>query len=423
MSEILRSGVKGVDPGQSLAGRALGLEPGTLMRRVIAPQAFRSMVPALGNEFISTMKNSALASIIAVPELTLRTQQLASATFDYFSIYFATAVMYLALTAVLSVIQLLLEDALNLDRANSRSLLSRLIFSRRTRTAAETGNADIATAAAEEIPLGGAVALRAARQEIGDTILDISEVHKSYGANHVLKGITLSARQGEVVALLGPSGSGKSTLLRTINHLESIDSGTIRIAGSTLGYRESGTPLPEGHIARARVAARVGMVFQQFNLFHHLTTKENIAAPLRWIQHLDKDEAAECADALLSQVGLTAKADVLPRHLSGGQQQRVGIARALAAQPRVLLLDEPTSALDPELVSEVLEVIRGLAHDHGLTMIIATHQLRFALDVADRVVFMAGGVVVEEGSSDQVINRPQNPLTARFVNSMGPAEV
>jgi polar amino acid transport system permease protein len=423
ISEILRSGVKGVDPGQSLAGRALGLEPGTLMRRVIAPQAFRSMVPALGNEFISTMKNSALASIIAVPELTLRTQQLASATFDYFSIYFATAVMYLALTAVLSVIQLLLEDALNLDRAASRSLLSRLLFSRRPGTAAETGSADITTADADEIPLGGAVAPRAVRQEIGDTLLDISEVHKSYGANHVLKGITMSVRQGEVVALLGPSGSGKSTLLRTINHLESVDSGTIRIAGNTLGYREPGTPLPEGHIARARVTARVGMVFQQFNLFHHLTAKENIAGPLRWIQHLDKDEAAERTYALLSQVGLTAKADVLPRHLSGGQQQRVGIARALAARPRVLLLDEPTSALDPELVSEVLEVIRGLAHDHGLTMIIATHQLRFALDVADRVVFMAGGVVVEEGTSDQVINQPQNPVTARFVNSMGPAEV
>jgi polar amino acid transport system permease protein len=165
------------------------------------------------------------------------------------------------------------------------------------------------------------------------------------------------------------------------------------------------------------------MVFQQFNLFNHLTAKENIAAPLRWLQQLGKEEAAERADALLAQVGLTAKANVLPRHLSGGQQQRVGIARALAAQPRVLLLDEPTSALDPELVAEVLEVIRGLAHEHGLTMIIATHQLRFALDVADRVVFMAGGVVVEEGTSHQVINQPRNAVTARFVNSMRPAEV
>ena len=426
ISEILRSGVKGVDPGQSLAGRALGLEPGSLMRRVIAPQAFRSMVPALGNEFISTMKNSALASIIAVPELTLRTQQLASATFDYFEIYFATAVMYLALTAVLSVIQLLLEDALNLDRANSRSLLSRLIFRRRASKHAGTGTTDVTPLAADDIPIAAAAATsapRAARQEIGDTILDIEGLHKSYGSNEVLKGITMSVRQGEVIALLGPSGSGKSTLLRTINHLESVDSGTIRISGQTLGYRQFGTPLPEGRIARARVAAKVGMVFQQFNLFNHLTTRENIAAPLRWIQRLSKEEAAERADDLLAQVGLTAKADVLPRHLSGGQQQRVGIARALAAQPRVLLLDEPTSALDPELVAEVLEVIRGLAHDHGLTMIIATHQLRFALDVADRVVFMAGGVVVEEGTSDQVINHPKNPITARFVNSMGPAEV
>ncbi|MEV0669086.1 amino acid ABC transporter permease/ATP-binding protein [Mycobacterium sp. NPDC050441] len=405
VSEILRSGIKGVDPGQSLAGRALGLTPRTLMHRVIAPQAFRSMIPALGNEFVSTMKNSALASVIAVPELTLRTQQLASATFDYFSIYFATAVMYLALTAVLSVIQLILEDALNLDR-DDRSLLSRLGFRRRASTPTPPTDPSVAAAPAAE------------RQEIGDTILEIRDLHKAYGENQVLNGISMSVRQGEVIALLGPSGSGKSTLLRTINHLESVDTGTIRIAGQPLGYSQSGTPLSERQIARARIAAGVGMVFQHFNLFKHMTTKENIAAPLRWIQRLSKEEAAERAGLLLSQVGLADKAGVLPHRLSGGQQQRVGIARALAARPRVLLLDEPTSALDPELVAEVLGVIRGLAHHHGLTMIIATHQLRFALEVADRVVFMAGGVVVEEGSADQVITRPQSPVTARFVNAM-----
>lgn len=405
ISEILRSGIKGVDPGQSLAGRALGLQPRQLMRRVIAPQAFRSMVPALGNEFISTMKNSALASVIAVPELTLRTQQLASATFDYFSIYFATAVMYLALTAILSVIQLVLEDALNLDR-DRQSLLARAGFRRRASTQAPLP--DPVTTAPPP----------AERQEIGDTILEIRDLHKAYGENDVLSGISMSVRQGEVIALLGPSGSGKSTLLRTINHLESVDTGTIRIAGQTLGYSQSGAPLPEGQIARARIAAGIGMVFQHFNLFKHMTVKENVAAPLRWIQGLRKEEAAERADLLLSQVGLADKADVLPHRLSGGQQQRVGIARALAARPKVLLLDEPTSALDPELVAEVLGVIRGLAHHHGLTMIIATHQLRFALEVADRVVFMAGGIVVEEGSAEQVITRPQEPATARFVNAM-----
>lgn len=405
VSEILRSGIKGVDPGQSLAGRALGLEPRKLMRRVIAPQAFRSMIPALGNEFISTMKNSALASVIAVPELTLRTQQLASATFDYFSIYFATAVMYLILTAVLSVVQLILEDALNLDR-DHKSLLSRLGFRRRTRTPAPPPNPAVAPAAVAE------------RQDIGETILEVHDLHKAYGENRVLNGISMSVRQGEVIALLGPSGSGKSTLLRTINHLESVDTGTVRVAGQTLGYSQSGAPLPERQIARARIAAGIGMVFQHFNLFKHMTVKENIAAPLRWIQRLSPEEAAERADLLLSQVGLADKADVLPHRLSGGQQQRVGIARALAARPRILLLDEPTSALDPELVAEVLGVIRGLAHHHGLTMIIATHQLRFALEVADRVVFMAGGVVVEEGTAEQVITRPQDPVTARFVNAM-----
>ncbi|WP_235676862.1 ATP-binding cassette domain-containing protein [Mycolicibacterium porcinum] len=249
-------------------------------------------------------------------------------------------------------------------------------------------------------------------------MLEIRDLRKAYGQNHVLNGISMSVRQGEVIALLGPSGSGKSTLLRTINHLESVDTGTIRIAGQTLGYSQSGTPLPERQIARARIAAGIGMVFQHFNLFKHMTVKENIAAPLRWIQGLSKEQAAERADLLLSQVGLSDKADVLPHRLSGGQQQRVGIARALAARPKVLLLDEPTSALDPELVAEVLGVIRALAHHHGLTMIIATHQLRFALEVADRVVFMAGGVVVEEGSAEQVITRPQEPATARFVNAM-----
>jgi polar amino acid transport system permease protein len=332
--------------------------------------------------------------------------------------------MYLALTAVLSVIQLLLEDALNLDRTNRRSLLSRLVLRRRSQSSApDVADEPDAVATEPFVSRSTRTAPRAGRPEIGAPMIEIADLHKSYGDNEVLKGITTTVREGEVVALLGPSGSGKSTLLRTINHLESVDSGTIRIAGKTLGYRQFGAPLPEGRIAQLRVLARVGMVFQQFNLFHHLTTKENIAAPLRWIHHVDKDEASDRADALLAQVGLTAKANVLPRHLSGGQQQRVGIARALAAQPRVLLLDEPTSALDPELVSEVLEVIRSLAHDHGLTMIIATHQLRFALDVADRVVFMAGGVVVEEGTADQVINHPTNPTTARFVNSMGPAEV
>ncbi|WP_448006277.1 amino acid ABC transporter permease/ATP-binding protein [Agromyces bauzanensis] len=423
-AEIFRSGIRGVEPGQLAAGRALGMPPRTLMRRVTAPQAVRQMVPALGNEAIATMKNSALASIIAVPELTLRTQQLASATFDYFEIYFATGVVYLALTGILTVIQLLIEDALDFDRGQRRSMLSRLVPSRRVRATSEvaTDDADgLAAPSGPPRPLDPVSPVE--RPELGEIMIELEAVHKSYGDHEVLKGIDLAVRQGEVVALLGPSGSGKSTLLRAINALEPVDSGRVLVSGTAIGQDASGRRLPERTVAAQRVDLGVGMVFQQFNLFHHLTVIENIAAPLRWVEGMTTAEARARAEELLEQVGLSARADALPRQLSGGQQQRVGIARAIASHPRVLLLDEPTSALDPELVAEVLAVITDLAHTHGLTMVIATHQMRFAKDVADRAVFMAGGVVVEEGPADQVISRPDHPITARFMGAMSAAEV
>jgi polar amino acid transport system permease protein len=427
IAEIFRSGIKGIDPGQVMASRALGLRPSTLMRRVIAPQAIRHMVPALGNEAVSTMKNSAIASIIAVPELTMRTQQLASSTFDYFEIYFATAVMYLTLTALLTVIQLLIEDALNLDRANSRSLVSRF-FRRPGKPSGVTSVTDASSTVVNIDLLASTIegtAAHASTQSriIGEPVIEILDLHKSYGAHEVLAGINLTVRAGEVVALLGPSGSGKSTLLRTINQLETINSGAVLLDGKPMGRGDNGALLSESRLADQRRKVGVSMVFQQFNLFHHLTAKENITGPLTWVSGLSKEEISARADELIAQVGMTERASVLPRHLSGGQQQRIGIARALASQPRVLLLDEPTSALDPELVAEVLEVIRNLAHTHGLTMIIATHQLRFARDVADRVVFMANGVVIEEGPAAEVITNPQHPLTIRFVNAMEAAEV
>ncbi len=428
-AEIFRSGIKGVDPGQVAAGRALGLRPALLMRRVVAPQALRSMVPSLGSEAVTTMKNSALASIIAVPELTLRTQQLASATFDYFEIYFATAVMYLVLTAALTLIQLAVERALDLDRPARASL--RTWASRLGRPA--TG---VPAAPAEPDPrrvpdrtdsgLGSVARLTQADpppRSFGQALIEAYGLRKSYGENEVLRGIDLQIRQGEVVALLGPSGSGKSTLLRCINHLEGLDGGAVLVGGTSIGYGDRGGELVERHVAKQRVDAGVGMVFQQFNLFHHLTARENVAAPLRWVHGWSREDAAARADELLAQVGMAHRADALPRHMSGGQQQRVGIARALASNPRVLLLDEPTSALDPELVAEVLGVIQGLARQGGLTMIIATHQLRFAREVADRVVFMAGGVVVEQGTAEQVIGDPQVEATRRFVRAMDSAEV
>jgi len=231
--------------------------------------------------------------------------------------------------------------------------------------------------------------------------------------------LNLTVRTGEVVALLGPSGSGKSTLLRCMNRLEEWDSGVVRIGGRRVGFQEDGKPLSTSAIAEQRASVGVGMVFQQFNLFSHLTALENVAGPLRWVHGISAPEADQRARELLERVGLSHRADALPRHLSGGQQQRVAIARALAPRPSVLLLDEPTSALDPELVNEVLEVIRKLSVEDGLTMIISTHQLRFAKEVADRVVFLSNGTVTEEGLAHEVLTRPQHPLTARFLRVMG----
>ncbi|MCU1577774.1 MAG: transporter permease [Leifsonia sp.] len=419
-AEIFRSGVLGVDRGQVLAGQALGMRPDRIMRHVIAPQAGRSIIPALGNEAIAVMKNSALASIIAVPELTLRSGQLASATFAYFGIYFASGVMYLLITGAIAAIQLLLEDAVNLDRTHRPSVVSRLMPWRRpvaSLTEPDSTSPDL-WAELDLLPEPGATAARVVRPRSDRTLIQISDLHKSYGRNEVLRGIDLDVREGEVVALLGPSGSGKSTLLRTINHLETTDAGSVLIGGERLGYRDDGRSLPEKVVAEKRAQAGVGMVFQHFNLFAHLTARENVAAPLRWVDGISSEDALERADVLLARVGLADRAEMLPRHLSGGQQQRVAIARALAANPRVLLLDEPTSALDPELVAEVLAVIRSLAHEEGLTMVIATHQLGFARDVADRVVFMAGGVVVEQGPAVEVIGSPQSPAFSRFLHAM-----
>ncbi len=411
-AEIFRSGVRGVDPGQLAAARALGLVPKVVAMRVVVPQVARISVPALGNEAIATMKNSALASIIAVPELTLRTQQLTSATFDYFSVYFATGVMYLALTGVLTVVQLLLEDTLNLDRRQRRSALSRLVPTPRSQPAPVEPPADTPPDLAPDGP----------PRSIGSELIRLTGVHKSYGEHPIFAGVDLSIRSGEVVALLGPSGSGKSTLLQMINGLEDVDAGTITVADARIGFDESGRRLPARQAAEQRQRLGIGMVFQHFNLFSHLSARANVAGPLNWTG-TPRPQAEAAADALLAKVGMAQRAEALPRQLSGGQQQRVGIARALALNPRVLLLDEPTSALDPELIAGVLDVIRVLAYRQGLTMVIATHQLGFANEIADRVVFMADGNIVEEGPAAEVIGSPTHEITRRFMNAMRAAEV
>jgi polar amino acid transport system permease protein len=251
-------------------------------------------------------------------------------------------------------------------------------------------------------------------------VLELREVSKAYETGaaevHALRQVSLSVDAGELVAIMGPSGSGKSTLLRMINHLEALDWGEITVDGKHVGYERApgGGLRPTKNLAAARAAARIGMVFQHFNLFEHLTALENlIEAPIR-VYRQPVEKAREIGLRLLAGVGLANHAGHLPHRLSGGQQQRVAIARALAVSPHVMLFDEPTSALDPELVGEVLGVMRGLA-EAGMTMIIVTHEVRFARDVADRIVFMDDGVIVEEGPPDQLLDRPAQERTQRFL--------
>ncbi|MFF1281260.1 amino acid ABC transporter ATP-binding protein [Streptomyces sp. NPDC058299] len=246
-------------------------------------------------------------------------------------------------------------------------------------------------------------------------MVDIRSVHKSFGPLDVLRGIDLQVRAGEVTVVLGPSGSGKSTLLRTINHLEKVDRGEISVDGALMGYRRAGDrlyELPEREVLRQRT--RIGFVFQDFHLFPHLTVLDNVVeAPVSALKRPRK-EALEHARRLLERVGLADKAGAYPRQLSGGQQQRVAIARALALEPKLLLFDEPTSALDPELVGEVLDVIRDLAAG-GTTMIVVTHEIAFAREVADTVVFMADGRIVEQGPPQEVLGAPREERTRTFL--------
>jgi polar amino acid transport system ATP-binding protein len=246
-------------------------------------------------------------------------------------------------------------------------------------------------------------------------IVDAIEVCKSFAKLEVLKGISLTVRPGEIVSLMGPSGSGKSTFLRCVNHLESINGGELRVFGDFVGYREQGNKLYE--LKPKEVAARrqnIGMVFQRFNLFPHLTALENVCLAPTVVKGQSKAVVESQARVLLERVGLSAKCDAYPAQLSGGQQQRVAIARALAMEPQLMLFDEPTSALDPELVGEVLQVIRNLA-ESGMTMMIVSHEIGFLKEVSDRVVFMDGGVVVESGTPQQVLVNPTHHRTKDFL--------
>ncbi|WP_037856825.1 amino acid ABC transporter ATP-binding protein [Streptomyces sp. NRRL S-340] len=249
-----------------------------------------------------------------------------------------------------------------------------------------------------------------AKEDVASTgdLVVLKSVNKHFGALHVLQDIELTISRGEVVVVIGPSGSGKSTLCRTINRLETIDSGTITI---------DGRPLPPEGKELARLRADVGMVFQSFNLFAHKTVLENVTLGQVKVRRTDKQAAEERARALLDRVGVGAQADKYPAQLSGGQQQRVAIARALAMEPKVMLFDEPTSALDPEMINEVLEVMQQLARD-GMTMIVVTHEMGFARSAANRVVFMADGRIIEQAAPDQFFSNPRSDRAKDFLSKI-----
>ena len=253
------------------------------------------------------------------------------------------------------------------------------------------------------------------RAEVAHPMVRAESVRKRYRRDEVLRGVDLEVASGEVLCLIGPSGSGKSTFLRCVNHLERIDAGRLYVDGEFVGYRERGGRLyemPQRDICRQR--ASIGMVFQRLNLFSHLTALENvIEAPIR-VRGEPRADAIERAQALLARVGLRDKAGAYPSELSGGQQQRVAIARALAMRPKLMLFDEPTSALDPELVGDVLAVMRGLA-DEGMTMIVVTHEMTFARDAGDRIALMDGGVIVESGAPREMLSHPRHERTRAFL--------
>lgn len=411
-AEVIRGGILSVDQGQHEAAAALGLPKSHQARRIVLPQAMRSIVPTAFNEIIGLAKGTSVVYVLALPELFYTIQIIYRRNLEVIPLLMVATVWYLIILSVLSVIQYHIER--HYARGALRTLppnAFRVAFARLGLVSLEPRAAPVAPVVTDQavkaptgftgLPQGGTV--------------DIRGVGKSYGPLRVLSEIDLSIPAGSVTAIIGPSGSGKSTLLRTINHLERVDEGTIAIDGELIGYRREGDTLyelEEREILKRRTD--VGMVFQNFNLFPHLTVLENITeAPIR-VRGLPRGEAETLARDLLARVGLADKAAAYPRQLSGGQQQRVAIARTLALKPKVLLFDEPTSALDPELVGEVLSVIRELAHS-GVTLVIVTHEIGFARDVADRIVFMEQGRIVETGTPDQLLNRPVHRRTADFL--------
>lgn len=406
-AEIVRGGILAVDQGQHEAAAALGLPRRRQAFRIVLPQAMRSILPTGFNEIIGLAKGTSMVYVLALPELFYTVQVIYRRNLEVIPLLMVATVWYLVIMTGLSIVQHYIERYYSRGAVRNpvplpfQALISRFRrplteVARPAEAAAKTGFRD-----AQVLRSGGTV--------------HVHGISKSFGPLKVLDRVELNLPAGSVTAILGPSGSGKSTLLRAINHLERVDDGFIAIDDELVGYSQKGDTLyelKETEILKRR--ADIGMVFQNFNLFPHLTVLENlIEAPIH-VRGLSRDDAVRLARDLLERVGLSDKISAYPRQLSGGQQQRVAIARALALRPKVLLFDEPTSALDPELVGEVLDVIKELART-GTTLVIVTHETGFAREVADTVVFMEAGRVLEAGPPAQIFADAKHPRTREFL--------
>jgi polar amino acid transport system permease protein len=394
-AEIIRGGIIAADRNQRLAAKAFGFSRTTEMIHVVIPQALRAILPTLGNEAVGLLKSTSLASVVGVNELTLRGQTIVSQNFLFIPVLVASGAIYVIMSTVLAGIQWWLERRYSLDHRARRSL---------------AGSVDMVDEAE-----AGSAPIRARRKvsERAAPVVEVNDLTVAYGKVTVLDGLSLSVRRGEVIVLLGRSGSGKSTLLRSILALNPILGGSVRVEGQLIGQTAAGRPLPERLMPASRAAAGVGIVFQHFALFDHMSALQNVMSIPRLVQKLPRQVARTKARRALRMVGLGDFEHAFPHELSGGQQQRVAIARALAADPNVILFDEPTSALDPELVREVNQTIRDLAQT-GISMIISTHDVAFAAAVANRVVFLGNGRLIEEGPPE-ILQHPQSEAFAAFL--------
>ena len=403
IAEIHRGGLLSVSRDQGEAAQALGMPYAGVQRHVVVPQAFRVALPALGNEFISILKLTSLVSAISLAELLLVGQRLYTQNFLVLETLLAVALYYVLLVTVFDRLRALAERGLDVRRRGTKS----------THGTDGTDGTDGTGKDAGPEPAAAPAAGRAARRKRtphrGEVVVRARGLEKSYGQVRVLDGVDLDVHRGEVVAVIGPSGSGKTTLIRTLNQLERHDAGTVEVDGAMLGGRDR-------ELARQR--RHIGMVFQRFNLFPHHCVLRNITLAPVHLRLRDREAAEKQARALLAKVGLDAHAHKYPHQLSGGQQQRVAIARALAMAPTVMLFDEPTSALDPELVGEVLAVVADLAAE-GTTMVVVTHEMRFAREVADWVVFMDHGRIVSQGPPEEIFDSSDEPRLQRFFTAIG----